>query len=247
MRQDYRFEDFTEAGYCQALALARGHWAFERFGTECGEPHVLWRHDIDVSPHRALRLAHLECERGLKATYFFLLHSEFYNCMEAGTRDIMRGIAELGHDVGLHFDAAFYPPIGDLETLERRIRWEADAIADLAGRAPVAVSFHNPTPEQLARFDQPRLGGLVNAYGRPLRERYRYISDSNGYWRFHRLHEVLSARQDAALHVLTHPEWWTPDERSPRDRIMRAVEGRAARVMQSYDAFLEAQGRENVR
>lgn len=244
---NYRFEDFTEAGYRTALALARDHWSFESFGTAAAQPHVLWRHDVDISPHRALRLAAIEHEHGLKATYFFLLHSDFYNCMEPAVRDVMRRIAGYGHDVGLHFDIAFYPEIDGVVSLERRIALEASIVGDLAAKAPAAVSFHNPTPRQLERYDQPQLAGLVNAYGDPLRSGYRYVSDSNGYWRFHRLHDVLAAQADPALHVLTHPEWWTPECCSPRDRIVRAVEGRAARGLEAYDAFLAAQGRENVR
>jgi hypothetical protein len=244
---NYRFEDFTEDGYRAALALACAYWSFESFGTATTTPHVLWRHDIDVSPHRALRLAEIEHERGVKATYFFLLHSDFYNCLEPAVRDAMRRIARHGHDIGLHFDVTFYPEIDGLEALERRITFEAAVIGDLAAQAPVAVSFHNPTPQQLERYDQPRLAGLVNAYGHPLRTGYRYVSDSNGYWRFQRLHDVLAERANPSLHVLTHPEWWTPECRSPRDRIVRAIEGRAARVLQVYDAFLKAQGRDNVR
>src|SRR5437016_143830 len=125
---DYRFDDFTEEGYCSALALACAHWSFESFGTASTKPHVLWRHDIDVSPNRALRLAEIERERGLRATYFFLLHSNFYNCLESATRDIMRGIAGRSHDIGLHFEAAFYPEIDGLEALERRIAHEAAII-----------------------------------------------------------------------------------------------------------------------
>lgn len=244
---DWRFEDFTEEGYREALALAGMHWRFESFDTTCKEPHVLWRHDIDVSPHRALRLAEIENARGVKATYFFLLHSDFYNCLESTTRDIMRRIVGYGHDVGLHFDASFYSEVIDLASLEKRITSEASIVADLAAAKPVAVSFHNPTPEQLEKYDQAKLAGLVNAYGQPLRTAYRYVSDSNGYWRFHRLHDVLAGRADPNLHVLTHPEWWTPDRRSPRERIVRAAEGRAARALQAYDAFLEGQGRKNVR
>ena len=247
MPQSFNFDDFTEAGYREALALAKMNWTFERFGTESQEPHVLWRHDVDLSPNRALRLSELELDSGARATYFFLLHSEFYNCMEFGTRDIMRRIADSGHDIGVHFDATFYPEIGDLDSLERLIKIEAQIIGDLCNKAPVAVSFHNPTADQLARYDQPRLAGLVNAYGSPLRASYRYVSDSNGYWRFHRLHDVLAALEDTRLHVLTHPEWWTPECSSPRARVARAVEGRAARTLREYDAFLEAQGRSNVR
>lgn len=247
MTANYRFEDFTEDGYRASLTLASAYWAFESFGVTKDTPHVLWRHDIDVSPNRALRLAQIEHEHGLKATYFFLLHSDFYNCLEPAVRDVIRLIAGYGHDIGLHFDVTFYPEIDDVETLERRIAAEAAMVGDLAAQAPVAVSFHNPTHQQLERYDQSLLAGLVNAYGGTLRSRYRYVSDSNGYWRFDRLHDVLAERASPALHVLTHPEWWTPERRSPRDRIVRAIEGRAARGLQAYDAFLKAQGRENVR
>jgi len=244
---DYRFEDFTEEGYRAALALAQSYWTFAAFGSAPAEPHVLWRHDIDVSPNRALRLAQLENERGLKSTYFFLLHSDFYNCMESGSRDIIRQICAYGHDVGLHFEVEFYPEVVDVAMLEERVAAEAAIIAELANREPVAVSFHNPTAEHLARYDQTRLAGLVNAYGAPLRTGYKYVSDSNGYWRFHRLHDVLADRSAPTLHVLTHPEWWTPRQSSPRERITRAAEGRAARCLARYDAFLESQGRLNVR
>ena len=247
MNKDYRFEDFTEDGYCELLALASAHWQFVSFGAVSPRPHVLWRHDVDVSPHRALRLAEIESSAGVKATYFFLLHSLFYSCLEAPTRDIMRRIVGHGHDIGLHFDVAFYPDIDGLPSLEKRIVFEADIVADLAGAKPAAVSFHNPTTEQLRNYDHAMLARLVNTYGEPLRTNYRYVSDSNGYWRFERLHDVLAAQQDPALQVLTHPEWWVPDRRSPRDRVLRAVEGRAARCTQFYDDFLLAQGRENVR
>jgi len=244
---DPSFGDFTEESYCAVLELARAYWRFESFGTSVAEPHVLWRHDVDVSPNRALRLAEIESERGLRATYFFLLHSSFYSCFEAATRDMMRRVATLGHDIGLHFDVSFYPEIDDVDSLEQRIEFEAEIISALATKQTTAVSFDSPTPEQLTSFDQPELAGLVNTYGHTLRNNYRYISDSNGYWRFDRLHDVLVERKDRTLHVLTHPEWWTPEPRSPRDRIGRAVEGRAAGCLIAYDAFLDARGRLNVR
>lgn len=244
---NYDFDDFTEQGYCAALDLARAHWAFEPYGTESTAPHVLWRHDVDVSPHRALRLAQFEAERGLRATYFFLLHGIFYNCLEPSIRDIIRAIAGHGHDIGLHFDAGFYSGIADRESLEHRVAHEAAIIGDLAQRELRVVSFHDPTAEQLARFGQPRIAGLINTYGKPISEGYRYVSDSNGYWRFHRLLDVLTERKDRTLHVLTHPEWWTPDAASPRDRIARAVQGRATSVLSYYDMRLNALGRTNVR
>ena len=32
---------------------------------------VIWRHDVDYSPHSALRLAKIEYDLGIKATYLY--------------------------------------------------------------------------------------------------------------------------------------------------------------------------------
>src|SRR3954463_4717708 len=102
------FADFTEAIYRSIVARARDVYSFEPFGTTSEAPHVLWRHDVDLSVHRAAKLADLEAEAGVHATYFFLLRSEFYNLLEGAVLDRARRIAALGHWIGLHFDPAFY-------------------------------------------------------------------------------------------------------------------------------------------
>ena len=71
--------------------------------------------------------------------------------------------------------------------------------------------------------------------------------ESNGFWRHRRLRDVLEAAEDERLHVLTHPVWWTPEPVSPRMRITRCIEGRAAKQHQWYDDLLAREGRENVR
>ena len=85
-----------------------------------------------------------------------------------------------------------------------------------------AVSLHNPSVSGTQDLDVEELGGMLHAGARSVRDRYPYISDSNGYWRFERLPEVLAAGEHERLHVLTHPEWWQEEAMSPRDRIMRA-------------------------
>jgi hypothetical protein len=244
---NFWFEDFTEKSYSETLDLTRKHWRFVGFGETCEEPHVLWRHDMDISPQRALKAAEIEHGMGLKATYFLLVHSPFYNLFEPSVRDIVRSIRALGHDFGLHFDVSFHENNADIESLERNVAGEMTMVSDYTETKLTSISFHNPTDHTLATFNQDRICGLVSAYGRTLRERYRYVSDSNGYWRFSRLKDVLTARADPLLHVLTHAEWWTPEAQSPRSRVVRAVEGRAARVLADYDVFLEKHGRLNVR
>ena len=79
---------------------------------------------------------------------------------------------------------------------------------------------------------------MVHAGARSVRDRYAYVSDSNGYWRFERLPEVLAAGAHERLHVLTHPEWWQEQPMSPRERILRCIEGRGRASEATYDALL---------
>ena len=89
------------------------------------------------------------------------------------------------------------------------------------------------------------LAGMVNAYSKRLRTDYVYASDSNGYWRFKPIPDVIQERHNR-LHILTHPEWWTPDPLPPRDRIERCVMGRAQANLQKYDTGLARFGRRNI-
>lgn len=237
------YSEFTEDGYRRALASAKASYAFEPFGTESTERHVLWRHDVDVSVQRAARLAEIEAEEDVRATYFFSFHSTFYNLLERPVLDAAATVLACGHWLGLHFDSAF---AGRGDVAERIAREEAQ-LADLLERPVVAFSFHNPgvVNDDLA-YDHDTVAGLVNAYGRSIRERYRYVSDSNGYWRHDRLLDLLE-EPPPYLHVLTHPEWWQEKQMAPRARIERAVQGRAERTLRDYDELLEAAGRRNLR
>jgi len=228
---------------------AKRHYSFEPFGTRSTEPHVLWRHDVDLSVHRAARLAGIEAEEGVAATYFFSFHSAFYNLLEQTVTKLARQIVGADpHRLGLHFDTSFYGRIGSEDDLGERIAAEAGMLGDLLEAPVEAFSFHNPgvVNDDLA-FDADEISGLHNAYGRTVRDRYTYVSDANGYWRFQRLIDVLSAGTDERLHVLTHPGWWQAEPMPPRARIARCADGRAARVLQEYDEVLARIGRQNIR
>ncbi len=92
-KNKFRFQDFTEQKYRQYLQKANRKFRFIRFEEErFAENTCLWRHDIDTSPHRALKLAQIENEEGVSATYFFLLHSNRYNFLEKEIVDIAKEI-----------------------------------------------------------------------------------------------------------------------------------------------------------
>lgn len=240
------FAEFTEAGYGRLLRMAASTYAFERFGSSSEDPHVLWRHDIDMSVHRALRLAQIEADLGLISTYFVRLHSEFYSPLERAILGRLRTIRELGHDIGLHFELAFYDGHLDGVRLHQAVRAERVMLEDLVDAPVGSISFHNPDLDDAHNYDADVIEDMTNAYGKRLRSDYAYISDSNGYWRYVTPSHVLNGQQER-VQVLTHGEWWTPEPMSPRMRVARCLEGRSASVGAEYDELLERAGRLNIR
>lgn len=229
------------------LRLAKLRYRFATYSAFQEEgPLVLWRHDVDMSMHRALRLAEIEAEEGVTATYFVLLHSDFYNLLEPAVFERLRRIRDLGHAVGLHFDASFYPGLCTLEELAEKLRLERAFLEALLEVDVRCFSYHHPEVGDLLRFDQDIIGGMINTYGRTFRKDYGYCSDSNGYWRFRRLKEVLEAAAETRLQVLTHPAWWQEHPMSPYDRVERCIEGRAGRLREAYAHRLHEHGRKNV-
>ena len=242
------YNDFSESSYRGLLRLAKANWKFIPYADfESEGKAVLWRHDVDISIHRALRLAEIEHEEGVASTFFLMLHSAFYNLLESGIARRVESILALGHTIGLHFDPSFYGGrINSKEQLLGFLEKEKLILENCFG-VPVAVfSWHNPTVGDWLSIDEDHCAGMINAYGVSVRDRYTYISDSNGFWRYSCLRDVLESGEDEKLHVLTHPEWWQKLPMSPRERVFRAVEGRAVAVMRQNDALLAEYGRENL-
>lgn len=239
------FSDFTEKSYSHILELAKSKYAFSSFHQRPATRHVLWRHDIDFSMHRALKLAQLEYKTGVQSTYFLYPHSLFYNLMHRSIVDIVHQIIALGHDIGLHFDPTFYPDLSQDNFIEK-VDFEKNLIKNVFNIEPVAISFHLFGVLKDAPPKDDLLCGMVNAYGREIFDNYGYVSDSNGIWRFRRLQDVLEEAKEDKLQVLTHPECWTPEVLSPRARIQRCINGYAAAMGKDYDSILESSGRPNI-
>ena len=87
---------------------------------------LLLRHDVDLSLDAALRLAEVEAEAGVTATYFLMTESVFYNLASSEGATAIARLRELGHRIGLH---AVYPH------------------ARLDERFDPVVAWHNPEPE----------------------------------------------------------------------------------------------------
>jgi hypothetical protein len=164
-------------------AAETGGYRWASFDHEPRAGDLFLRHDVDLSLEAALALAHVEAERGARATYFLMTESVFYNLDSPLGRETLRELRDLGHDVGLH---AVHPR------------------ATLDDRFDAVLAWHNPDPEYV---NEP-VDGVVNVMQAPWFTKGRYRSDSNQRWREGCPHDELRAGTFEWLQLLVHPEIW---------------------------------------
>lgn len=125
--------DFTEAGYASLLDAAKSRFKFVGFDSKDHQSGVaIWRHDIDMSPQRALKMAEIEAASGIQAHYFVMFGSRFYNPCETLVTTILKKISVLGHKIGLHFDVSAYSQ--NLARIEKALKNESNLLSDLIGQ-----------------------------------------------------------------------------------------------------------------
>ena len=178
------------------------------------------RHDVDMSPHRALEIARIEARHGVRALYTILLNEKFYNPFEITIRKLIAEISELGHEIGLHFNPEWHDIHSEVQ-LSDSIRWEADVLNEILKKeniGPVKTfSFHNTTPFSM-KCHKRFYGSLRNAYAGDLQKHVEYISDSNGYWKYRSWGDLLKENHPR-IQILTHPEWWMSKECEPAEKV----------------------------
>lgn len=238
-------EDFTTKNYARLLVLTQKFWRFVTFDqlglSEFDNNIVLWRHDIDASVHRAVKLAEIESASGVRATYFVQLSSGFYNVFEKDVSRRLVQIGRMGHQIGLHFDPGAYE-LDNFREFVDRLKLEQGILQDLLGCKVSAFSLHTPTavPADMTGLE---IEGLTNAYSAKITSAFKYCSDSNGYWRHERLEDILVRRDSTRLHVLTHPEYWTDEALSAQQRIERCIEGRSRSTRKNFYGIVLQTGR----
>ncbi|HEX4746479.1 MAG TPA: hypothetical protein VFU99_06300 [Gaiellaceae bacterium] len=175
---------FDLTHYAEILEAAKvGGYRFTTFGEPPARGDIFLRHDIDLSLDAALRMAELEAEHAVQATYLLMTESVFYNLASHEGVDAIARLRELGHAVGLH---AVYPNVA------------------LDERFDPVVSWHNPEAEYMARS----IPGAINTYAEPYFDPPTYRSDSNQHWRSGCPHEELRGGSFPWLQILVHPEIW---------------------------------------
>lgn len=90
-KQGFAFHTFQE--FMEDLAPFR-----EQKGVGKKKKTIILRHDVDKLPENSLRFAQLQHELGIQASYYFRAVPESWN------ETIIQKIAELGHEIGYHYE-----------------------------------------------------------------------------------------------------------------------------------------------
>jgi hypothetical protein len=132
----FTFEAYAE--FLEALAGSRvAVVPLREFAAARGDGPILGlRHDVDLRIDSALRLAELEHERGLRATYFVLNTAPYWR--KPGLLDALLRLQELGHEVGWHNDLVSMELVDGTDTvdyLRRELARLRGAGVDIVGTA----------------------------------------------------------------------------------------------------------------
>lgn len=208
--------EFSPAGYARLIrALRDRRYVVRSFSdADPSHPHLVVRHDVDFSLNAALSMAVLERELGVASVYFVLLRTEFYNVMSAESLSALEAIANCGHEIGLHFDAALYES-GQLNAAVAR---ECELLERVLERPVRSLSLHRPAKDNLGAENE--IAGRLNAYGARFVSEMGYCSDSRGEWRHGHPIDHAAVRDGRALQLLIHPFWWQDPPMGPQERLL---------------------------
>lgn len=242
-RVKYLFDDFTFDNYRRLIVLAKSkgyQFILHKDNYVPERKDIIWRHDVEFEPDYALRMAQIEHEEGVQATYFFQLHSPYYNLFDEHYSKVFHQIHQLGHHCGLHFDCRYWG-ISDEKELDNYIMTDCNYLEVNLGVKMETFSFHNTTPFTQSCLEY-RYGGLVNVYSSFFKQHYNYCGDSLGYWRFDRLEDVLKDKKVQHLQVLTHDGNWADEVLSPRKRFAKVMHDHADRLIIEQVEGLRSKG-----
>lgn len=195
---------FTLDHYKEILIAAiNAGYRYSFFGDPPKHEFTLYlRHDVDNSIDSASRLARIEAELGISATYFLLLRSENYNLISHSNLESIEAIRAMGHRIELHF--SLNGQFGDAapDKLPELVLKDAELLSQLINSEIRVFSFHNPTGSEFSKVKVP---GLINTYSHAYFKDIKYISESNMHWREKCPCLIFKEKRYPAIQLLIHP------------------------------------------
>ena len=210
---------FTVKHYCYILKVAiENGYNFAGFFGKQSRKQIILRHDIDNDIVMAHRMAELEEEAKVKATYLVMIRSANYNAFEGRNVRLLREIAAMGHDIGLHFSLIDHPDRKSRHfELPKLIISDAVVLEGLLGLPVRVFGFHNPTDRVHYQISVP---GLINTYEPRFFDTIPYLSESNMHWQSGCPCQLFVDSTIEKAQLLVHPLSYGADLRSDRDVLL---------------------------
>lgn len=224
--KNYQIHNFT-----QTLRLANK--PFDVKGICC------LRHDVDYCVYNAYEMAVLENQLNIISSYFFLLDNDNYNLLSKQSRAKVCQIAQMGHEIALHFDVANYEPAHYAKT----IKLQKDCLEDITGKEITSISYHNPGIVGLNNLSlDDEFFGLNNTYSSNFNKSFTYISDSFCRFKNPNILQSIQAQEYSNIHLLIHPIWWLETADARDQKIIDNIYRQKLRRLDEYNDLLTKYG-----
>lgn len=198
----------------------------------------LVRHDIEFSLPRALRMAEIDHQLGIRSTFFVQVRNGAYNPLAPLNQEIIRKIHALSHYVGLHFYVSDIAAGDEAETL-RQLKFQSMVLEEALGQPVTRFSYHRP-PLWSLRLDLDGKSPLINAYAPAFFEltgngetpkNIKYMADSQHAWKYG--HPLDFRDKYGKFQLLLHPDEWSDAGSSAVQNFRELIDGDRAEFIRT--------------
>jgi hypothetical protein len=212
-------QPFSFAFYRHLIERAIEHGyrvtSFEHYDP-AAEQSLILRHDVDYTLDGVLEFAQIEHALGARASYLFRVHADEYNLFSCTAFSLVRAIRNLGHEIGLHFEAMNAGRALNIDPTVL-LKREKAVLETILGYEVHTCSEHreisgvvHSTPLYHEQFDPYAAGFKFFAMDPRYCSEMKYLSDSNAHWR--EGDPTVHYGKHRRMQVLIHADWWFEDD-----------------------------------
>ena len=229
MRLDFTFRKYREL--CEGMVNSDYTiLTVEKYLTLDSKPdkYVILRHDVDIKPERSLMIAEIEREFNIRSAYYFRMTEEVYQPA------LIKQIAELGHEIGYHYEV-LDKARGDFSKAVEIFENELNELRKIHAIKTICMHGNSRTRwdnrDLWKHYDFKEFGIIGEAYlsidfndvayfsdtARTWNPRYK-IKDSNGSSKgkpiINKTADLIKLIEDEKLphlYILMHPDDWCND------------------------------------
>ena len=178
--------DFTLSQYSLLLnSMQNSGYLFETFGEHLISKkdnqlkQIILRHDVDLLPQNSLKFAKIQAKRDIKGSYYFRAVPESWDVY------IIKEIANLGHEVGYHYETMDTAK-GNIDLAWDQFRYHLDALRKLVDVKTICMHgsprslFDNK--ELWKKYDYRSLGIIGEPYYDVDFDEVFYLTDTGRRW-----------------------------------------------------------------